>query len=121
MKNDKRERFLDEEAASKSSKKSFVTLFNKIDNYISVKGPKDKEWSELDWTKDDIIDFFKNSNSKSISTMLTIHSLLKKYLLYIGNDEINYVDRGKLKYLNTEPMAYINKSELIKKNKRTVY
>ena len=114
MKNKERERFLDEEVASKSAKKAYTTLFNKIDNYISIKNIGG-EWSELDWTKDDIIDFLKNSNSKSISTMLTIHSLLKKYLLYIGNYEINHVDRSGLKYLDIEPMAYINKSELIKK------
>ena len=37
MKNKKRERFLDEEVASKSAKKAYTTLFNKIDNYISIK------------------------------------------------------------------------------------
>ena len=112
---DVRERFLEEECKSVSTKKAINNLYRKIDAFkTAVKTP------ERYWDKRLVLEFLLHANNKSQSTILTRFSLLKKYLNYIGNNICENIPTSDLKALGgAKPLTYIPKDKLIEKLNKT--
>ena len=94
--------FLNEEVKSDSTMKSYLTIFKRIDEFENEIGK-----SAENWNKEDILDFLSVGGSTKLNTLNSKLSLLKKYLLYIGNKHYENISIDDLKELEHRVLEYI--------------
>ena len=103
-----RDNFLKEKDMSISTRKSFDTLFRNIEEYEDV---IDK--SIYEWTKEDCLDMLASLGIKKANTIAVKWSLLKKYLIYIGNTVYREVTKDDLENIDSSVLRYIPYEEVI--------
>lgn len=103
-----RDNFLREKDMSISTRKSFDTLFRNIEEYEDV---IDKAIDE--WTKEDCLDMLASLGIKKANTIAVKWSLLKKYLIYIGNTVYREITKGDLENIDGSVLRYIPYEEVI--------
>ena len=103
-----RDNFLREKDMSISTRKSFDTLFRNIEEYEDV---IDKAIDE--WTKEDCLDMLASLGIKKANTIAVKWSLLKKYLIYIGNTVYREVTKDDLENIDSSVLRYIPYEEVI--------
>ena len=103
-----RDNFLKEKDMSVSTRKSFDTLFRNIEEYEDV---IDK--SIYEWTKEDCLDMLASLGIKKANTIAVKWSLLKKYLVYIGNTVYREVTKDDLENIDSSVLRYIPYEEVI--------
>ena len=97
-----RDNFLREKDMSISTRKSFDTLFRNIEEYEDV---IDKAIDE--WTKEDCLDMLASLGIKKANTIAVKWSLLKKYLIYIGNTVYREITKSDLENIDGSVLRYI--------------
>lgn len=103
-----RDNFLREKDMSISTRKSFDTLFRNIEEYEDV---IDKAVDE--WTKEDCLDMLASLGIKKANTIAVKWSLLKKYLIYIGNTVYREITKSDLENIDGSVLRYIPYEEVI--------
>ena len=103
-----RDNFLKEKDMSISTRKSFDTLFRNIEEYEDV---IDKAIDE--WTKEDCLDMLASLGIKKANTIAVKWSLLKKYLIYIGNTVYREITKSDLENIDGSVLRYIPYEEVI--------
>ena len=103
-----RDNFLREKDRSISTRKSFDTLFRNIEEYEDV---IDKAIDE--WTKEDCLDMLASLGIKKANTIAVKWSLLKKYLIYIGNTVYREITKSDLENIDGSVLRYIPYEEVI--------
>ena len=103
-----RDNFLREKDMSVSTRKSFDTLFRNIEEYEDV---IDKVVDE--WTKEDCLDMLASLGIKKANTIAVKWSLLKKYLIYIGNTVYREITKSDLENIDGSVLRYIPYEEVI--------
>ena len=103
-----RDNFLREKDMSVSTRKSFDTLFRNIEEYEDV---IDKAIDE--WTKEDCLDMLASLGIKKANTIAVKWSLLKKYLIYIGNTVYREITKNDLENIDGSVLRYIPYEEVI--------
>ena len=103
-----RDNFLREKDMSISTRKSFDTLFRNIEEYEDV---IDKAIDE--WTKEDCLDMLASLGIKKANTIAVKWSLLKKYLIYIGNTVYREITKSDLENIDGSVLRYITYEEVI--------
>ena len=103
-----RDNFLKEKDMSISTRKSFDTLFRNIEEYEDV---IDKVVDE--WTKEDCLDMLASLGIKKANTIAVKWSLLKKYLIYIGNTVYREITKSDLENIDGSVLRYIPYEEVI--------
>ena len=103
-----RDNFLREKDMSISTRKSFDTLFRNIEEYEDV---IDKVVDE--WTKEDCLDMLASLGIKKANTIAVKWSLLKKYLIYIGNTVYREITKNDLENIDGSVLRYIPYEEVI--------
>ena len=103
-----RDNFLKEKDMSVSTRKSFDTLFRNIEEYEDV---IDK--SIYEWTKEDCLNMLASLGIKKANTIAVKWSLLKKYLIYIGNTVYREVTKDDLENIDSSVLRYIPYEEVI--------
>ena len=103
-----RDNFLREKDMSVSTRKSFDTLFRNIEEYEDV---IDKVVDE--WTKEDCLDMLASLGIKKANTIAVKWSLLKKYLIYIGNTVYREITKNDLENIDGSVLRYIPYEEVI--------
>ena len=103
-----RDNFLKEKDMSASTRKSFDTLFRNIEEYEDV---IDK--SIYEWTKEDCLNMLASLGIKKANTIAVKWSLLKKYLVYIGNTVYREVTKDDLENIDSSVLRYIPYEEVI--------
>ena len=103
-----RDNFLREKDMSISTRKSFDTLFRNIEEYEDV---IDKVVDE--WTKEDCLDMLASLGIKKANTIAVKWSLLKKYLIYIGNTVYREITKSDLENIDGSVLRYIPYEEVI--------
>ena len=103
-----RDNFLREKDMSISTRKSFDTLFRNIEEYEDV---IDKAIDE--WTKEDCLDMLASLGIKKADTIAVKWSLLKKYLIYIGNTVYREITKSDLENIDGSVLRYIPYEEVI--------
>ena len=103
-----RDNFLKEKDMSISTRKSFDTLFRNIEEYEDV---IDKAVDE--WTKEDCLDMLASLGIKKANTIAVKWSLLKKYLIYIGNTVYREITKSDLENIDGSVLRYIPYEEVI--------
>lgn len=103
-----RDNFLREKDMSVSTRKSFDTLFRNIEEYEDV---IDKAIDE--WTKEDCLDMLASLGIKKANTIAVKWSLLKKYLIYIGNTVYREITKSDLENIDGSVLRYIPYEEVI--------
>ena len=103
-----RDNFLREKDMSISTRKSFDTLFRNIEEYENV---IDKSIDE--WTKEDCLDMLASLGIKKANTIAVKWSLLKKYLIYIGNTVYREITKSDLENIDGSVLRYIPYEEVI--------
>lgn len=103
-----RNNFLREKDMSISTRKSFDTLFRNIEEYEDV---IDKAIDE--WTKEDCLDMLASLGIKKANTIAVKWSLLKKYLIYIGNTVYREITKSDLENIDGSVLRYIPYEEVI--------
>ena len=103
-----RDNFLREKDMSISTRKSFDTLFRNIEEYEDV---IDK--SIYEWTKEDCLNMLASLGIKKANTIAVKWSLLKKYLIYIGNTVYREVTKDDLENIDSSVLRYIPYEEVI--------
>ena len=103
-----RDNFLKEKDMSISTRKSFDTLFRNIEEYEDV---IDKAIDE--WTKEDCLDMLASLGIKKANTIAVKWSLLKKYLIYIGNTVYREITKSDLANIDGSVLRYIPYEEVI--------
>lgn len=103
-----RDNFLREKDMSISTRKSFDTLFRNIEEYEDV---IDK--SIYEWTKEDCLNMLASLGIKKANTIAVKWSLLKKYLVYIGNTVYREVTKDDLENIDSSVLRYIPYEEVI--------
>lgn len=103
-----RDNFLREKDMSVSTRKSFDTLFRNIEEYEDV---IDKVVDE--WTKEDCLDMLASLGIKKANTIAVKWSLLKKYLIYIGNTVYREITKSDLENIDGSVLRYIPYEEII--------
>ena len=103
-----RDNFLREKDMSISTRKSFDTLFRNIEEYEDV---IDKAIDE--WTKEDCLDMLARLGIKKANTIAVKWSLLKKYLIYIGNTVYREITKSDLENIDGSVLRYIPYEEVI--------
>ena len=103
-----RDNFLKEKDMSVSTRKSFDTLFRNIEEYEDV---IDK--SIYEWTKEDCLNMLASLGIKKANTIAVKWSLLKKYLVYIGNTVYREVTKDDLENIDSSVLRYIPYEEVI--------
>ena len=103
-----RDNYLKEKDMSISTRKSFDTLFRNIEEYEDV---IDK--SIYEWTKEDCLDMLASLGIKKANTIAVKWSLLKKYLIYIGNTVYREVTKDDLENIDSSVLRYIPYEEVI--------
>ena len=103
-----RDNFLREKDMSISTRKSFDTLFRNIEEYEDV---IDKAIDE--WTKEDCLDMLASLGIKKANTIAVKWSLLKKYLIYIGNTVYREITKNDLENIDGSVLRYIPYEEVI--------
>ena len=103
-----RDNFLRERDMSISTRKSFDTLFRNIEEYEDV---IDKAIDE--WTKEDCLDMLASLGIKKANTIAVKWSLLKKYLIYIGNTVYREITKSDLENIDGSVLRYIPYEEVI--------
>ena len=103
-----RDNFLREKDMSISTRKSFDTLFRNIEEYEDV---IDKAIDE--WTKEDCLDMLASIKKKKANTIAVKWSLLKKYLIYIGNTVYREITKSDLENIDGSVLRYIPYEEVI--------
>ena len=103
-----RDNFLREKDMSISTRKSFDTLFRNIEEYEDV---IDKAVDE--WTKEDCLDMLASLDIKKANTIAVKWSLLKKYLIYIGNTVYREITKSDLENIDGSVLRYIPYEEVI--------
>lgn len=103
-----RDNFLREKDMSISTRKSFDTLFRNIEEYEDV---IDKAIDE--WTKEDCLDMLASLGIKKANTIAVKWSLLKKYLIYIGNTVYREITKSDLENIDGSVLRYIPYEEVI--------
>ena len=103
-----RDNFLREKDMSISTRKSFDTLFRNIEEYEDV---IDKAIDE--WTKEDCLDMLASLGIKKANTIAVKWSLLKKYLIYIGNTVYSEITKSDLENIDGSVLRYITYEEVI--------
>ena len=103
-----RDNFLKEKDMSISPRKSFDTLFRNIEEYEDV---IDK--SIYEWTKEDCLNMLASLGIKKANTIAVKWSLLKKYLVYIGNTVYREVTKDDLENIDSSVLRYIPYEEVI--------
>lgn len=103
-----RDNFLREKDMSISTRKSFDTLFRNIEEYEDV---IDKAIDE--WTKEDCLDMLASLGIKKANTIAVKWSLLKKYLIYIGNTVYREITKSDLENIDGSVLRYISYEEVI--------
>ena len=93
---------------SVSTRKSFDTLFRNIEEYEDV---IDKVVDE--WTKEDCLDMLASLGIKKANTIAVKWSLLKKYLIYIGNTVYREITKSDLENIDGSVLRYIPYEEVI--------
>ena len=101
--------FLNEEVKSDSTMKSYLTIFKRIDEFENEIGK-----SAENWNKEDILDFLSVGGSTKLNTLNSKLSLLKKYLLYIGNKHYENISIDDLKELEHRVLEYISYEQVLK-------
>lgn len=91
------ERFLECEVKSESTRKSYKTLFDRIESIEKVLN-KDV----VDWSSEDIRCLLENIGSKKFNTLCTKFSLVSKYLKYIDNNSYKEISIEDLKQISEE-------------------
>ena len=103
-----RDNFLREKDMSISTRKSFDTLFRNIEEYEDV---IDK--SIYEWTKEDCLNMLASLGIKKANTIAVKWSLLKKYLIYIGNTVYREITKSDLENIDGSVLRYIPYEEVI--------
>lgn len=103
-----RDNFLREKDMSISTRKSFDTLFRNIEEYEDV---IDKAIDE--WTKEDCLNMLASLGIKKANTIAVKWSLLKKYLIYIGNTVYREITKSDLENIDGSVLRYIPYEEVI--------
>ena len=103
-----RDNFLREKDMSVSTRKSFDTLFRNIEEYEDV---IDK--SIYEWTKEDCLNMLASLGIKKANTIAVKWSLLKKYLIYIGNTVYREITKNDLENIDGSVLRYIPYEEVI--------
>ena len=103
-----RDNFLREKDMSISTRKSFDTLFRNIEEYEDV---IDKAIDE--WTKEDCLDMLASLGIKKANTIAVKWSLLKKYLIYIGNTVYREITKSDLENIDGSVLRYIPYEKVI--------
>ncbi len=95
--------FLETKITSESAKKSYDTLFKRIEEYeVYNKKKIDK------WNKEDCLNFLGNLGSNKYNTIAVKWSLLKKYLFFIGNGVYREITRDDLEGVEGKSIKYIS-------------
>ena len=103
-----RDNFLRAKDMSISTRKSFDTLFRNIEEYEDV---IDKAIDE--WTQEDCLDMLASLGIKKANTIAVKWSLLKKYLIYIGNTVYREITKSDLENIDGSVLRYIPYEEVI--------
>lgn len=101
--------FFKEQVNSESAKKSYITLFKRIEEF-EKQLKKEVEF----WDKDDCIFFLSNLGSRKYNTVAVKWSLFKKYLFYIGNESYKHIIKLDLEKIENGTIQYIPKDRVIK-------
>lgn len=108
-------KFVNEEVKSDSTKRAYELMFERIINGEVESKKNIEDLSE----KSDLFNIIKTCcDGSTYSSVFTKFSLLRKYLNYIGNDNINSISKNDLRELVTNgakesgKLRYISKSEL---------
>ena len=103
-----RDNFLKEKDMSVSTRKSFDTLFKNIEEYEDV---IDKAVDE--WDKEDCLNMLSSLGTKKFNTIAVKWSLLKKYLIYVGNTVYREITKEDLEDIESNTLRYIPYEEVI--------
>ena len=96
-------KFLETKITSESARKSYDTLFKRIEEYeVYNKKKIDK------WNKEDCLNFLANLGSTKYNTIIVKWSLLKKYLFFIGNGVYREITRDDLEGAEGKSIKYIS-------------
>lgn len=101
-------RFFKEKEMSESTRKSYVTLFKNIGvQEASINKPIE------DWDKEDCLGMLSSLDSKKYNTIAVKWSLLKKYLIFIGNKVYRDINKNDLLDIENGTLRYIPYEEVI--------
>lgn len=101
--------FLENKITSESARKSYDTLFKRIEEYEIYHNKKINKWD-----KEDCLNFLSNLGSKKYNTISVKWSLLKKFLFYIGNNVYREITRDDLENIEDKAIKYISYDKLFK-------
>lgn len=103
-----RELFLKDKEMSESTRKSYDTLFKRIEVHENLINKNIEEWS-----KEDCLEMLANTGSKKYNTIAVKWSLLKKYLIYIGNTVYRDINKYDLEEIESSTLRYIPYEEVV--------
>ena len=103
-----RDNFLREKDMSISTRKSVDNLFRNIEEDEDGIGKAIDEW-----TKEDCLDMLASLGIKKANTIAVKWSLLKKYLIYIGNTVYREITKSDLENIDGSVLRYISYEEVI--------
>ena len=103
-----RELFLKDKEMSESTRKSYDTLFKRIEVHENLINKNIEEWD-----KEDCLEMLANTGSKKYNTIAVKWSLLKKYLIYIGNTVYRDINKYDLEEIESSALRYIPYEEVV--------
>ena len=101
------EEFIELKVVSNSAKKSYFTLFKNILEFETYNNKEVQKWNKMD-----CLNFLSNLGSKKYNTVAVKWSLLKKYLIFIGNDIT--ITREELEGIEDSVVRYVSWEEVFK-------
>lgn len=101
-------RFLKEKEMSESTRKSYVTLFKNIEAHETTINRTIEDWS-----KEDCLNMLSSLDCRKYNTLAVKWSLLKKYLIFIGNKVYRDINKNDLLDIENGTLRYIPYEEVI--------
>lgn len=101
-------RFLKEKEMSESTRKSYITLFRNIEAHETTINRTIEDWS-----KEDCLNMLSSLDCRKYNTLAVKWSLLKKYLIFIGNKTYRDINKNDLLDIENGTLRYIPYEEVI--------
>lgn len=101
-------RFLKEKEMSESTRKSYITLFKNIEAHETTINRTIEDWS-----KEDCLNMLSSLDCRKYNTLAVKWSLLKKYLIFIGNKVYRDINKNDLLDIENGTLRYIPYEEVI--------
>lgn len=101
-------RFLKEKEMSESTRKSYITLFKNIEAHETTTNRTIEDWS-----KEDCLNMLSSLDCRKYNTLAVKWSLLKKYLIFIGNKVYRDINKNDLLDIENGTLRYIPYEEVI--------